>query len=194
MTGGRRVDEYFWPVPKIPVALPPATPDEVELVAVLARFKRAMRFRRTLQRALRPLGVSFAEWRLLDATARLIRYRDDAVSHQDISRELALDESSVSRLMDGLSERGLVSHDIDNWARCLRVRLTDESEAVVMAGNVLAVRLARRAGLSPNSGREPTDPGAGSVGSLELLAGGFPAEDASFEERDGEALFGEFGG
>ena len=184
----------FWPVPKIPVALPPATLDEVELVAVLASFKRAMRFRRTLQRALRALGVSFAERRLLDATARLIHYRKDAVSHQDIARELALDESSVSGLMDGLSERGLVDHDIDAWARCLLVLLTDESEWVVAAGKVLAIRLARRAGLSRAPNGAAAEVAADSVGAFELLAGGFPAEDAAFEERDREALFGEFGG
>jgi hypothetical protein len=79
--------------------LPEPTPDEVGTLQALAGFKRAMRFRRLLQRSLRSLGITFAEWRVLEATRRLWRLTEVPVSHLQVARELELDEASVSRLM-----------------------------------------------------------------------------------------------
>lgn len=101
-----------------------------------------MKFRRRLQRLLRPLHVSFAEWRLLEATWRLIQDKAAPVSHLEVARELALGEDSVSRLMWRLSGKGLVSHDLDGLGLCYRVLLTDKSEHVVAAAYRLAVSAA----------------------------------------------------
>lgn len=124
---------------------PPPTPDEVATSLALDRFKRAMAFRRRLQRLLRPLDVSFAEWRLLEATGRLIRDKHAPVSHLEVARELALGEDSVSRLMWRLSRKGLVSHDLDGLGLCYRVLMTDKSERVVAEAYGLAVVAAERA-------------------------------------------------
>lgn len=107
-----------------------------------------MRFRRTLNRKLPPLGVSFAEWRLREATRRLVRVNGDAVSQQDVARELDLDESSVSRLMSRLSLRGLLSHDLDRWGLYLRVLSTTKTDRVVAAGYELAAKVAEDAPLA----------------------------------------------
>lgn len=104
-----------------------------------------MRFRRKLNRALHPLEISFAEWRVLEATSRLVRERGDAVSHLDVSRDLDLGESSVSRLMWKLSLRDLLSHDLDGWGLYLRVLVTEEGERLVAEARELAANLAWRA-------------------------------------------------
>jgi predicted transcriptional regulator len=113
--------------------------------AALDAFKRAMRFRRKLNRALRPLQISFAEWRVLEATSRLFRQSGDAVSHLHVSRDLDLGESSVSRLMWNLSRRDLLSHDMDAWGLFLRVLITEEGERLVVEAGDLAAQLASRA-------------------------------------------------
>jgi Mn-dependent DtxR family transcriptional regulator len=104
-----------------------------------------MRFRRKLNRALRPFEISFAEWRVLEATSRLFRQTGDAVSHLDVSRDLDLGESSVSRLMWKLSRRDLVSHDLDAWGLYLRVLMTEQGERLVVEGGEVAAQLAIRA-------------------------------------------------
>jgi predicted transcriptional regulator len=142
MTGGRRRAEdleQYEPLGVAPRVLPPPSLDEVTTLSALDRFKRAMGFRRALQRTLRVMDVSFAEWRVLEATSRLIRQKDAPVSHLEVSRELALGEDSVSRVMWRLSRRGLVSHDLDGLCLSYRVLMTDESERLVAAAYALAV-------------------------------------------------------
>ena len=104
-----------------------------------------MRFRRKLNRALRPFEISFAEWRVLEATSRLFRQTGDAVSHLDVSRDLDLGESSVSRLMWKLSLRDLLSHDMDALGLHLRVLITEEGERRLAEARELAAQLASRA-------------------------------------------------
>ena len=135
MTGGRRPAEYDEPGPswRAPPPPPPSAEERNTFVA-LQRFKLAMRFRRKTNHALQRLGISFAQWRVLEATWRLIRQTGDAVSHLDVSRELDLDEASVSRLMHVLSKRGWVSHGPDLRFYAWRVFLHDEGKWLVSAG------------------------------------------------------------
>lgn len=106
-----------------------------------------MKFRRVANRALRPVGISFAEWRVLEATWRIIRRTDEPASHLDVSRELELDEGCVSRLMHALSWRSFVSHDVDALGLGYRVRLTvSGKEAVIQAYAVVARVAARELG------------------------------------------------
>jgi DNA-binding MarR family transcriptional regulator len=132
MTGGRRPlgyddgDDY----PR-PVRLDLPSEDEEATASLLRSFKLAMKFRRRANRALKSLGVSFAEWRTLEATWRLIRQSRDAVSHLDVAREMELDESSVSRVMHSLSRRRLVSHGPDAFGFAWRIVLSERGEGVV---------------------------------------------------------------
>jgi DNA-binding MarR family transcriptional regulator len=147
MSGGRRRAEDFGERhPFYPWVPPAAASGEIETLAALGSYRLAMRFRRLLNRQLRPLGVSFAEWRVLEATSRLFCQTGDPVSHQDVARELDSGENSVSRLMWQLSLRGLLSHDIDGLNWCFRVRMTDESEPLVARayeiGRSVAARVA----------------------------------------------------
>jgi hypothetical protein len=73
MTGGRRnYDEDEWRRPPPPV-LPAPTPEEQVAGRALGIVKSAMKFRRTANAALRPIDISFAEWRVLEAAWRIIR-------------------------------------------------------------------------------------------------------------------------
>lgn len=144
MTGGRRrPDEYESVWPPRPSLRPP-TADEAATLAALTRFMSAMKFRRALHRALRPLGISFAEWRALEATWRRTRETGEPVSQLDVARQIELDESSVSRLMGKLSERGLVSHDIDARGVCYRVIMNVKGDHLVGAAYRLAARIEAR--------------------------------------------------
>lgn len=145
MSGGRRRAEDFGERhPFYPWVPPAAAPGEEETLSALVGYKLAMRFRRLLHRQLRPLGISFAEWRVLEATSRLYWRTGDPVSHLDVARELDLGESSVSRSMWQLSRRGLVSHDIDglNWS--FRVRMADKNEPLVARAYGIAKSVAAR--------------------------------------------------
>lgn len=119
-------------------------PGEIETLSALGSYELAMRFRRLLHRQLRSLGVSFAEWRVLEATSRLYLRTGDPVSHLDVARELDLGESAVSRVMWQLSRRGLVSHDIDGLNLCFRVLMTNESEPLVARAYEIARSVAAR--------------------------------------------------
>jgi Mn-dependent DtxR family transcriptional regulator len=80
------------------------------------------------------LQITFAQWRALEATWRLIRERGDAVGHYDVAGAMELDEASVSRLMHVLGRQGLLSHGPDQWEYAWRVFLTDDGERVVRDG------------------------------------------------------------
>ena len=125
-------------MPFPPPVLAAKTPDELATLAALDRFKRAMGFRREMQQALKPLSISFAEWRLLEASSRLIQQTAEPVSHLEVARELDVGEGCVSRLMWRLAGRGLVDHDLDGRGLQYRVLMTNESEGLVAEGYVLA--------------------------------------------------------
>jgi DNA-binding MarR family transcriptional regulator len=103
-----------------------------------------MKFRRVANVALRPVGISFAEWRVLEAAWRIIRRTDEPASHLDVSRELELDEGCVSRLMYALSWRSFVSHDIDGLGLSYRVRLTVSGKEAVAKAYAVVARVAAR--------------------------------------------------
>jgi len=133
MTGGRRPIEYYEEASarQRSPALPLPSAEESSTAEALRAFMLAMRFRRRANRALARLGISFAQWRVLEATWRLIRRSGDAVSHLDVSSELELDEASVSRLMHILSARGWVDHGPDLRFYAWRVWVTDAGEGIV---------------------------------------------------------------
>ena len=131
MTGRRRPVDYDDDYRTVPPRKPSA--NEESTAAQLRSYKLAAQFRRRASCALKRLGASFAEWRTLEATWRLIRQTGDAVSHLDVARDLELDESSVSRVMHVLSRRGWVSHGPAAYGYAWRIWVTKDGEAVVVA-------------------------------------------------------------
>jgi DNA-binding MarR family transcriptional regulator len=132
--GGRRPAEYDDERRRVHVKRAPLSADELATAAALRSYCAAARFRRNVGRALRPLQITFAQWRALEATWRLIRERGDAVGHYDVAGAMELDEASVSRLMHVLGRQGLLSHGPDQWEYAWRVFLTDDGERVVRDG------------------------------------------------------------
>ncbi len=125
-------------------ALPPPTAAECATAGALEGVKRTMAFRRKANVALRSLGVSFAEWRTLEATWRLTQQCGEPVSHLQVSNDLALDEGSVSRVMHSLLRRSIVSHDIDAENVAYRVRVTERGHEIVATAYPLVAGVAER--------------------------------------------------
>ncbi len=141
MSGGRRKfdEELARRLP--PPLLPPPTAEQRATAGVLEDYKLMMAFRRRVNAALRALRVSFAEWRVIEATWRLTRRSGEPVSHLEVSRDLQLDEGSVSRLMRRLMWRSIVSHDLDALNVCYRVCVTERGDEIVAAAYPLVARL-----------------------------------------------------
>lgn len=86
-------------------------------------------WRRTLDKALAPLGLTQAMWLPL-----LHLERDSgAMRQKDLAHSLALDSSSVVRLIDGLQTQGWVERIDDTDRRVKRIQLTSAGRAQVDA-------------------------------------------------------------
>ena len=84
-------------------------------------------WRRTLDKALTPLGLTQAMWLPL-----LHLERDSgAMRQKDLAHSLALDSSSVVRLIDGLQAQGWVERLDDADRRVKRIQLTPAGHAQV---------------------------------------------------------------
>lgn len=90
-----------------------------------------MQWRIRVQGALENSGLTFPEWLVLAAADDLIRSTDDAVNQNDIAAHAALDRRTVSRIVIGLDERGLVDRAPDMTNSCWRLYLTKKAEALL---------------------------------------------------------------
>ena len=86
-------------------------------------------WRRTLDKTLAPLGLTQAMWLPL----LHLEHADGAMRQKDLAQSLALDSSSVVRLIDGLEAQGWVQRLDDNDRRVKRAQLTPEGHAQVEA-------------------------------------------------------------
>jgi DNA-binding MarR family transcriptional regulator len=98
-----------------------------------AEWLKAMRWRRTVEAALRGCGVTFTQWLVLDALETLIRETEDAVSHSQVAAHLELDRATIGAVMRLLERKGLVSHGDAYMSKAWRVILTHESKALLAA-------------------------------------------------------------
>ena len=86
-------------------------------------------WRRTLDKTLAPLGLTQAMWLPL----LHLEHADGAMRQKDLAQSLALDSSSVVRLIDGLEAQGWVQRLDDSDRRVKRIQLTPEGHAQVEA-------------------------------------------------------------
>jgi DNA-binding MarR family transcriptional regulator len=68
-----------------------------------------MRWRRRVNRALSPLGLTFTQWLLLQTMRELIDETRDAVSLMDITKRSGVDKTTVSQVMMRLFKHNLIS-------------------------------------------------------------------------------------
>lgn len=96
-----------------------------QLIFTMAQVNK--QWRRTLDKALTPLGLTQAMWLPL-----LHLERDSgAMRQKDLAHSLALDSSSVVRLIDGLQAQGWVERLDDADRRVKRLQLTPAGRAQV---------------------------------------------------------------
>lgn len=118
---------------------PPPSPAEEAADSAIDSWIRAVRFRRDLERALRPHGLTFALWRVLHIADRMIRTLGDAVTQNDVARRADLHPSTVSYLMGTLAERALVDRAPDYFGTAWRVYLTSDGKALLAATRTIAI-------------------------------------------------------
>lgn len=92
------------------------------------RYLEACRWRRVVERRLRAVGLTFAQWLVLDATNALIRETKDAVNQNDVARRTELDRMTVSQVMRTLAKQGHVDRDTDMIGRGYRIWVTSKGE------------------------------------------------------------------
>jgi MarR family transcriptional regulator for hemolysin len=86
-------------------------------------------WRRTLDKALAPLGLTQAMWLPL----LHLEHDSGAMRQKDLAHSLALDSSTVVRLIDGLQVQGWVERIDDADRRVKRIQLTPAGRAQVEA-------------------------------------------------------------
>jgi len=86
-------------------------------------------WRRTLDRLLAPMGLTQALWMPLMHLAR----SPEAMRQKDLAHSLALDSSSVVRLVDGLAAQGWIERVDDSDRRVRKIQLTPAGHAQVEA-------------------------------------------------------------
>jgi MarR family transcriptional regulator for hemolysin len=90
-------------------------------------------WRRTLDRLLAPMGLTQALWMPLMHLAR----SPEAMRQKDLAHSLALDSSSVVRLVDGLAAQGWIERVDDSDRRVKKIQLSAAGHAQVEAVQVL---------------------------------------------------------
>jgi MarR family transcriptional regulator for hemolysin len=95
------------------------------LMPLMGQMNR--QWRRIIDEQLRPRGLSEAMWLPLLHLARAT----EAMRQKDLARSLALDSSSVVRLLDGLEQAGLIERAGHVDRRAKTIRLTSAGKAMV---------------------------------------------------------------
>lgn len=94
-------------------------------------------WRRTLDKALAPMGLTQALWLPLLHLER----GEGPMRQKDLANSLALDSSSVVRLIDGLQAQGWVERLDDSDRRVKRIQLTSAGQIQVEAVKKVVARM-----------------------------------------------------
>jgi DNA-binding MarR family transcriptional regulator len=106
---------------------------ERELDGALAAWRAFMAVRRDLDRQLKAYRVSFAQWRVLYVTERLVREYESPVGQMEIAGELDMDEGGISGLLERLLRAGLVDIEPEYWRTLNGVLLTPRGKELLGA-------------------------------------------------------------
>jgi DNA-binding MarR family transcriptional regulator len=90
------------------------------------RYLAAWRWRRAVEAELRPLGLTFPQWLVLEATQDLVREQRDAVTQVVVARRMELDQGTTSLIMKALAKGGLVDRSPDASGGAYRIIVTRE--------------------------------------------------------------------
>lgn len=104
---------------------PPSKPVRDTFGAIVTRTAR--QWRRAINRQLQPLGLTEATWLPLLHVARAV----SPMRQKDLAASLALDNSSVVRLLDELQSAGLIERREGEDRRAKVIHVTVRGQAVV---------------------------------------------------------------
>ena len=79
-----------------------------EAAAGFALWREAMRWQRSVNAALRSLGLTHSQFLVLSSLERICSQEDDAVSQRQVAREAGLDDATTSSVLQALEKRRLV--------------------------------------------------------------------------------------
>lgn len=114
----------------------PATLSSRQRQLMFAMAQVNKQWRRTLDRLLAPLGLTQALWLPLVHLER----SQGAMRQKDLAQALALDSSSIVRLIDGLQAQGWVERLDDADRRVKRIQLTSAGLAQVESVKVVVTK------------------------------------------------------
>lgn len=100
-------------------------------------WKLAKRWRCRADAELKPLGLTFVHWWILDGTRRLVQDSGDAVSQAAVALHLELDRMTLSHAMRTLSRRGYVDRGADFVGVAYRIWLTSRGIRACRQGGTL---------------------------------------------------------
>ncbi len=106
---------------------------ELQLELKKRQWLAAQRWHRRMKASLSSLGIGFTEWLVLDATWTLVNRSGDAVSQQDVCRDLELDPMTIWHAMAVLDHRGLVCRGCSMSGKAWRVFVTRKGADVLRA-------------------------------------------------------------
>jgi DNA-binding MarR family transcriptional regulator len=101
------------------------------------RWLEAMRWRRQIEKLLKPFELTLARWLVLEATGELVRETNDAVNQSAVAARCELDRMTVSQIMRTLDEQGLIDRGPNSAPPAYRIWLTPK-------GTKLCGRVRRR--------------------------------------------------
>jgi len=99
---------------------------ELQLELKKRQWLAALRWRRRMKTCLASSGITFTEWLVLDATWSLVSRSGDAVSQNDVARDIEVDAMTIWHAMGVLDHRGLVSRGCSMSGKAWRVFVTNE--------------------------------------------------------------------
>jgi DNA-binding MarR family transcriptional regulator len=97
---------------------------ELQLELKKRQWLAALRWRQRMKTYLSSTGIGFTEWLVLDATWTLVHRTGDAVSQNEIARDLELDAMTIWHAMAVLDHRGFVSRGCSMSGKAWRVFVT----------------------------------------------------------------------
>jgi MarR family transcriptional regulator, organic hydroperoxide resistance regulator len=95
----------------------------------------AWRWRRAVEAEVRPLGLTFTQWWVLDATQHQVREHDDAVSQNLVAEHTELDRTTTSQVMRTLEKLGMVDRGPDVSGPAYRIILTRKGQRLLQQAN-----------------------------------------------------------
>ncbi|HEY3256553.1 MAG TPA: hypothetical protein VGJ91_21485 [Polyangiaceae bacterium] len=106
---------------------------ELQLELKKRQWSAALHWRERMKACLASSGLTFTEWLVLDATWSLVDRSGDAVSQNEVAKELELEALTIWHAMAVLEHRGLVSRGCSMSGKAWRVFVTDAGAAWLRA-------------------------------------------------------------